>query len=112
MSIAKFDNENKPDYLGFHLGEDFDKWFDEQKQKIVFESVNDISIATDGISMFTQVSKNKSGEIIEPINYLLINKDGTENEDMLTKRIKRMENEFGLKHTDDLAIIRLINQTF
>jgi len=50
--MTEFDQDNKPDYLGFHLAEDFDTWYDNQKQKIFFDQIEDISIATDGIFMF------------------------------------------------------------
>ena len=106
--ITEFDQENKPDYLGFHLAEDFDLWYDNQKQKIRFDNFKDISIATDGIFTFLQIAKSLSNEKIDPIKYLIVNEENQENEDMLNLKIKRLENTFGLKPTDDLAIIRII----
>ncbi|MGV2481621.1 UNVERIFIED_CONTAM: stage II sporulation protein E (SpoIIE), partial [Salmonella enterica subsp. enterica serovar Weltevreden] len=32
--LTEYDQENKPDYIGFHLSEDFDSWYDAQEQKI------------------------------------------------------------------------------
>lgn len=107
-NIIEFEQDNKPDYLGFHLSEDFDSWYDIQSQKVTFDNYQDISIATDGISLFSQVAKSTTDEKIDPINYLLINTDHVENAEMLNIKIKRLENKFGLVPTDDVAIIRLI----
>lgn len=106
--ITEFDQENKPDYLGFHLTEDFDLWYDKQTQKIKFDAIQDISIATDGIGMFSPVAKSLSDEKIDPINYLLVDTEHDEHADMLNLKIKRLEKSFGLKPTDDVAIIRVI----
>jgi hypothetical protein len=107
--IIEFDQENKPDYLGFHLSENFDEWYERQTQKISFHSIADISIATDGIALFSEVSRATSDEKINPITYLLIDKTHADKEEMLSIKLKKMEHIFGLKPTDDLAIIRIVN---
>jgi hypothetical protein len=107
--VTTFDQDNKPDYLGFHLNEDVDTWYANQQQKIIVNTISDISIATDGIETFTAIKKMDATESIDPIGLLLSDKTGTDNEDMLNLKLKRLEHVFGLKPTDDLAIIRLIN---
>ncbi len=106
--ITEFDHDNKPDYIGFHLNEDFETWFNLQKQKITCNNILDISIATDGIFMFTPVKKSIETEKIDPIHFLLIDKEKEEDEDMLALKLKHLEHHFGLKPTDDLAMIRII----
>jgi len=106
--ITDFDQENKPDYLGFHLNEDFETWYANQTQKILFEEAQDISIATDGIFTFTPVKKANMNDSINSIDYLLKNTENAENQEMLSLKLKKLERDFGLKPTDDLAIIRLI----
>jgi hypothetical protein len=108
-SITEFDQDNKPDYLGFHLNEDFEKWYDSQEQKIIFDSVQDISIATDGIFMFTPVKKVNQ-DAINPIDFLLIDRTNEDNEEMLSLKLKNLEHTYGLKPTDDFAMVRLIAQ--
>jgi hypothetical protein len=105
---TEFDQDNKPDYLGFHLGEDFETWYTLQKQKIAFNDIQDISIATDGIFMFRPVKMVDTGETIDPIDFLINDKLNVENEDMLYLKLKRLEHRYGLKPTDDFAMIRLI----
>jgi len=107
--ITEFDQENKPDYLGFHLAEDFEEWYAKQIQKVQFDTIKDISIATDGITQFSAIAKNTTDDTIDPIDYLLLDLQHKEDAEMLTKKVKSMEHQFGLKPTDDLAIVRLIH---
>ncbi|RZK27449.1 MAG: stage II sporulation protein E (SpoIIE), partial [Hymenobacter sp.] len=53
--LMEFDQDNKPDYIGYHLREDFETWYSHQKQKLSFNKANDISITTDGIFTFESV---------------------------------------------------------
>lgn len=105
---TEFDQENKPDYIGFHLGEDFETWYKKQEQKIYFKELHDVSIATDGIFMFSKVIKTEENGSIEPVDFLLNNREQEENPDMLSLKLKTLERRFGLKPTDDLALIRII----
>ena len=106
----EFDQDNKPDYLGFHISEDFETWYSLQKQKILFNDIQDISIATDGIFMFTPVKNVDTTETINPIDFLLADKSNEEDDDMLNVKLKRLEHNYGLKPTDDFAMVRLIKQ--
>lgn len=105
--MTSFDQDNKPDYLGFHLSEDFEGWYGRQSQKITFDTLHDISIATDGIFMFQSIRKEVA-ETIDPIDFLLSDKTNMQNEDMLALKMKTLEHRFGVKPTDDLAIVRII----
>ncbi|MBS0031260.1 protein phosphatase 2C domain-containing protein [Chitinophaga sp. 22321] len=107
-TIISFDQDNKPDYLGFHLTEDFDTWYLLQQQKISIDSLNDISIATDGIESFTRVAAPENSETIDPVHFLLHDSTGIGNEEMLNMKLKTIEHKYGLNHTDDLAVIRLV----
>ncbi len=105
--ITEFDRDNKPDYFAYHLSSNFDDWYSSQHQKIFFDDLNDVSIATDGILTFSKVKKTDS-ENIDCTKYLMIHQSDDGAEEMLNKKIKRLEHQYGLKPTDDLAIIRLI----
>jgi hypothetical protein len=106
--ITEFEQDNKPDYIGFHLLEDFETFYNSQKQKIEFNSLTDISIATDGIFTFEKLKRNESKEDIDVISFLTIDKVNSEKEDMIALKLKKLENEFGLKPTDDFSIIRIL----
>ena len=105
--VTEYEQDNKPDYLGFHISEDFEKFYSLQNQKIVFDKISDISIATDGIFSFTKVQK--STEEMDVIDFLSQNKEGNETEDMLNLKLKILKNDFGLKPTDDFSMIRILN---
>jgi hypothetical protein len=107
---TEFDHDNKPDYLGFHLNEDFETWYVNQKQTIAFDKVEDISIATDGIGMFERVKQVNAKETIDPMPFLLLDNAQQDKEDMLDLKLKQLEHHYGLKPTDDLAMIRIIKQ--
>lgn len=106
--VTEFEQDNKPDYLGFHLSEDFQTFYSSQKQKIEFNSLEDISIATDGIFTFEKLLAAKSKEKFDVIQFLTIDKTNSEKDNMFSFKLKKLENEFGLKPTDDFSIIRII----
>lgn len=105
--ITEFEQDNKPDYLGFHLSEDFETFYNAQKQKIEFNKITDLSISTDGIFTFEKLAPNKSNEEINVIEFLTSEKTNYEKDEMLNLKLKILENEFGLKPTDDFSIIRI-----
>ncbi|MFH7012799.1 protein phosphatase 2C domain-containing protein [Flavobacterium sp. FlaQc-52] len=104
----EFDQDNKPDYLGFHLSEDFEKLYDSLEQKIKFNKVHDISIATDGIFTFEKLKPAKSEEVIDTIDFLTIENTDQGKGEMLHLKLKKLEHNYGLVPTDDLSIIRII----
>jgi hypothetical protein len=106
--ITEFEQDNKPDYLGFHLSEDFDTFYNNQKQKIEFNKIEDLSISTDGIFTFEKLAPKKSQEEINVIEYLTKEFTNYEKDEMLNLKLKTLENEFGLKPTDDFSMIRVI----
>jgi Protein phosphatase 2C len=107
-TVTTFDQDNKPDYLGFHLSEDFDTWYDAQQQRLSIDTLRDISIATDGMESFTRVAAPENSETIDPVVFLLQDQTGLGNEEMLNMKLKTIEHKYGLNHTDDLAVIRMV----
>jgi hypothetical protein len=105
--ITEFEQDNKPDYLGFHISEDFETFYNAQKQKIEFNKITDLSISTDGIFTFEKLAPNKSNEEINVFEFLTSEKTNCEKDEMLNLKLKILENEFGLKPTDDFSIIRI-----
>lgn len=108
--ITEFDRDNKPDYLAYHLHKNFEDWYTSQNQKLFFDCMDDISIATDGILTFTKVKKTDSDEMKNCIEFLMIDQSYGDTEEMLNKKIKKLEHQYGMKPTDDLAMIRLIRK--
>lgn len=105
--VTVFDQDNKPDYLGFHLHEDPVTWYKAQTQKLSFKALKDVSIATDGMETFTKIKEPATNESIVPLQYLLQDRQDLGNNDMLHLKLKRLEHVYGVKPTDDIAIIRI-----
>ncbi|MCJ7935027.1 MAG: hypothetical protein MUW56_15730 [Chryseobacterium sp.] len=108
--ITAFDHDNKPDYLAFHLSENFEEWYDQLPQKILFDNIKDISIATDGILTFSKIKKTDAEESIHSVDYLMKDRSYNDTEEMLNRKLKTLENHYQLRPTDDLAIIRIIKE--
>lgn len=105
--ITVFDQDNKPDYIGFHLHERFEDWYGAQTQKIVFDTIEDISIASDGIELFARVD-NITDTGVDPLHFLMTDTTGADHEDMLYRKLKQLEHLHGMRPGDDLALVRII----
>jgi hypothetical protein len=105
-AIVEFEQNNQPDYLGYHLEEHFDTWYSRCSQVEVL-SVDDFSIATDGVFSFQQTS-NEQTDAIDPASFLLTDKTLMDKEDMLYLKLKKLEHIHHLKPYDDIGIIRII----
>lgn len=105
-----FDQKNQPDYLGYHLEEDFESWFAQQKQQVFIDSFQNLSICSDGILSFVPFDGETYLNTPDPIHFLLEDTQYAEKENMLEKKVRILEKEYGLKPMDDLAIIRLVKE--
>lgn len=106
-----FNQNNQPDYMGYHLHEDFESWFSLQRQFVILENWKDITISTDGIFTFKNFDNKNYSKSIEVIQYLCEDKQFLENENMLNKKMHLLATQYGLKPTDDVAIIRVIRDS-
>lgn len=104
-NISIFDQDNKPDYIGYHLAEHFDSWYQRQ-YRLTFQNIRDISISTDGVASFTPL-KPVVAEL-DPIRFLLVDQEKAETDEMLNMKCKALEHQFGMRATDDVAIVRFI----
>jgi len=106
----EYEQDNKPDYLGYHLNECFDDWYEKQKQKLSLSSLSDLSLSTDGIFSFKQFDPEKSDLIEEQaiIENLLQRRIEKDESNILKKEVIKIEKRYGYKPSDDLTIIRMI----
>lgn len=104
-----YDQNDKPDYLGYHLHKDFDLWYDSQQQTLSISRFKNLSICTDGIFSFKNL-KNKDDQKSEQeiIEYFLFDVQFREYDNFLERKVKNLKNEMNHIVTDDLAIIRII----
>jgi Protein phosphatase 2C len=104
--IIEIDQDNRPDYLAYHLGEGFENWFAGQKNIFRVDNPQNLSICSDGIDTF-QTIKTDINEDFNPINYLL--KDNTfENlPNMLNRKFNILQKQYGYQPADDVSVIRI-----
>ena len=106
--LHDFDQDNRPDYLGYHLRENFEHWFEQQKQRIHIPHCRDVSISTDGIFTFVPNKPQENPSNVDPIHHLLVDKSGASKPRMLEARLHHLAHVHHLSPTDDLAIIRML----
>lgn len=108
----EYENDNKPDYIGYHLTMDKHIWYQIRTKKLSISNIRDLTIATDGIYTF----KNFDGKTYNSINQLEImskffeDRNELENNNKLKKTLFEIKNQFGLIPSDDLTMIRIINE--
>lgn len=109
-TIHEYEQNDKPDYLGYHLNKDFETWFQDQNQFLSISSFKDLSISTDGIFTFkrfhSKIEQKSEQEIIE---YLLKDNTYQSHTNLLDRKINDLKQDEHHVVTDDLAIIRLIS---
>lgn len=103
-TLFEFEQENVPDYLGYHLTENFETFYRQQKQRLSLKNLNNLCLSTDGIFTFQKFNTDKysplnSSEII----HFLFQKSPKS----LRKKLLQIEEKHGLKPTDDLGIIQI-----
>lgn len=106
--IVEYEQDNKPDYFGYHLDKNFEEWYSEQKQCVSIEQFEDLSICTDGLFTFSKFDNQDYSTLENASDFLLKDKTGFENQNMLKKKVFEIAKKYGLKPTDDLGIIRII----
>lgn len=106
--IVEYDHDNKPDYLGYHLHDDFDDWWNLQTQRIVCEDFLDLALATDGVFSFRPFSRDPYRPVAddELVKFLLTARDEGEVETLYRRQLLYIRDKFGLEATDDLTIAR------
>lgn len=109
-NLIEYEQGNRPDYLGYHLDQDFEDWYDNQIQKLSVNKFCDLSISTDGIFTFDGFNMNEYDDVSEEelLTYFLVNREGNENPEMLHQKLNSVKMNWGLKPNDDFTIIRLI----
>ena len=106
--LFEYEQDNKPDYLGYHLSEEFHDWYNKQQQRITAQHIQDFSLATDGIFTFNKFDNKTYASPGNAVAYLLFDAAESNNSNMLNSKLLDIQNNWGLKPGDDLAIIRTI----
>ncbi|MGI9531612.1 protein phosphatase 2C domain-containing protein [Lutimonas sp.] len=104
--ITEIDQNNIPNFLGYHLNKSFEDIDEAEIQTWHFESVNDVSISTDGIQKLkSSVKKNKKDS--DPRVKLLIEGPNGTNDSFLENQYQNFM-DTGFIPLDDIGVIRFI----
>lgn len=104
----EFDQGDKPDYMGYHLKEEFESWFKSLNQNVTASNFSDLSICTDGIYSFKNYTdKTKTLPIDTTIEFLLKDDTAFDGPNFFRKKVEKLNREFNQTLTDDIAVIRL-----
>ncbi len=106
--ITYLDQQNRPDYLTYHLHTGFEEWFEHNVRIFHENKIERIAISTDGIGSFFNYSR-MSKKNRDPVRELLTSK--IQGPDTLQHLIKSYKVDEGLLPYDDISIIRVENAT-
>lgn len=108
--LYEYEQADKPDYLGYHLSENFEDWFESQNQRLTLRNISDVSLSTDGIFTFKNFDGKSYPKLSEALilKLFLMDENKKNPKNMLQKKLLVVENNYGLKPSDDLTIIRVI----
>lgn len=106
-ATEEIDQNNIPDYLGYHLDIKFDDWYRNHTRTMEFEDVSDISISTDGLG---KIGPNliRNPKPLDPIQHFLVNKPKTSSENALQEEFRQLQESKDFIFYDDISVIRLI----
>lgn len=104
--ITEIDQNNIPNFLGYHLGASFENVKDTEIQTWSFKEVRDISISTDGIDKLRKGTKNKNLGV-DPRDIFLLGKSDKFEDCFLQNEYQELLKKGFIPH-DDIGMIRLI----
>ena len=104
--IYEIEQDNRPNYLAYHLSEYIDSWYEETVTTFSFSDLNELVIATDGIGSFEQLLAGKAILSQKVEEYVLRAPDFEGEKKPFEKKIAVLKNAYGRVALDDLAIIR------
>ncbi|MFT4751404.1 MAG: hypothetical protein ACJATN_001590 [Neolewinella sp.] len=107
--IIEFNHDNKPDYLGHHLHENFEDYWNVLTQRVSVQDFQDLALATDGVLFFRAFSHDSYRPVTdeELLTFLLIDREEGAEETAYRRKLIYIRNTFGLEPTDDLTVVRL-----
>lgn len=106
----EYEQDDRPDYLGYHLAEDFPAWYEKQTQRLRLSNLFDLSIATDGVFSFRHFDARNwpSFSEADTLQYLLTDQQWRDHPQMLKKKVLHLKETYGLHPGDDLTLIRIV----
>ena len=105
--IIEIDQDNRPDYLAYHLKEDFESWFAGQTGIFEFENIQQLILATDGVDSFEKLIPSDSESKIEATPFLLLDPTYDALAHPFDKKLEVLKETYGLIATDDVGLVKM-----
>ncbi len=108
--ILEFNQENKPDYLGYHLHEDFEDYWNLLTQRVSAQDFLDLALSTDGVFSFRPFSHDSYRPVTEEelLSFLLLHREEGAEDTAYRRKVIYVKNTFGLEATDDFTVVRVL----
>lgn len=104
--IHEIDQNNRPDYPAYHLGENFEEWYVKSPTIFLQKNPKDLSIATDGVDTF-KTYRSDLPEGLEPMRFLLKDTQFAHQANMLNRKCIILEKKYNYLPGDDIAVVRI-----
>lgn len=104
--VKILDQNNQPDYVGYHINQSFDEWFGQHKTVWEFEQLYNLSIATDGVLAF----EFDNGQATAPsaLQALMVDKLAAQEKYPLDQVIAKLRAQHQAGLQDDVAVVRVL----
>ncbi len=106
--IIEIDQNNAPDFFGYHIDESFDSWFENHTTSYEFGKIETLAISTDGPAKLLDINR-KTIEDINPLEYMLQHSDFAGEKKELRKKYEFLRTKHQLYPFDDISILKITN---
>lgn len=105
--IIEIDQDNRPNYMAYHLSKDFEKWFKDEVHQFTYDDVQNLTLASDGVGSFEKLEKSRPDFDKEVEDYLLLDGEFSELKKPFDKKIELLKMNYGFIGTDDISIVQM-----
>ncbi|MEZ4684535.1 MAG: protein phosphatase 2C domain-containing protein [Bacteroidia bacterium] len=105
--LIDIDQQNKPDYLAYHLNEDFETWYSSHDQFFSFSNIQQLVVSTDGPGAIRKMEPQKPDYEGDMLRYLFLDPEFADVPRGMYKKLELLEQRHGLVATDDIAMVKI-----
>lgn len=105
--IDEIDQENTPDYLGYHLDKSFDNFIQNHTISMTFDHIHNIAIATDGLGKLRKNPMDHSHQL-DPMDFFLNEVPPSDQPTYFQKQLNKIIETNEYIPYDDISMIRVI----
>lgn len=104
--VMVLDQNNQPDYVGYHVNQKFDEWFGQHQAVWEFEQIDNLSIATDGVLAF-EFDDEQEAETLA-LEALMMKTLDSQSTHPLDQVVAKLRNQHQADLQDDVTVVRVL----